>query len=69
MTWAVKVQGPPASYPITIDGTATTLNRDTTMKSLSVGTADTPVLGSSVAISANASMLQDLTVLISYTIS
>jgi hypothetical protein len=66
MTWAAKVQSAPASYAITIDGTATTLNRDATMTSLCVGT---PVLGSPVTISANPSMLQDLTVLISYTVS
>ena len=31
MTWAAKVEGAPASYPMAIDGTATTLTRDTTM--------------------------------------
>ena len=69
MTWAAKVQGAPASYPITIDGTATTLNRDNTMKSLCIGTVGTPTLGSPIAISADASMLEDLTVLISYAVS
>jgi Tc toxin complex TcA C-terminal TcB-binding domain/Neuraminidase-like domain len=69
MTWAAEVQGAPASYPITIDGTATTLNRDPTMTSLCVGTADAPVLGTPVTISCDASNLQDLTVLISYTVS
>jgi hypothetical protein len=69
MTWAAQAEGGPASYPITIDGTPTALTRDTTMKSLCVGTAGTPVLGSPVTISCDASQLQDLTVLISYTIS
>jgi hypothetical protein len=69
MTWAAEVQGAPASYPITIDGTATTLSKDPTMPSLCVGTAGAPVLGTPMAISCDASKLQDLTVLISYTVS
>lgn len=69
LTWAAKVQGAPASYPVTIDGTDTTLTRDPTMTSLCLGTAGTPVLGSPVTISCDPSKLEDLTVLVSYTVS
>lgn len=39
------------------------------MTSFCLGTAGTPVLGSPVTISCDASKLEDLTVLVSYTVS
>ncbi|GAA0954667.1 hypothetical protein GCM10009550_38210 [Actinocorallia libanotica] len=68
LTWAAQVKGAPTSYPITISGTAATLNRDSTMKSLCVGTAGTTSFGTPLAISCNAANLIDLSVLVSYTI-
>ncbi|MEO3780965.1 neuraminidase-like domain-containing protein [Micromonospora sp. B11E3] len=68
LTWAAQVTGAPASYPITVSGTATTLNHDATMKSLCVGSAGTASFGSSLTLSCDATNLIDLSVLVSYTI-
>ncbi|MEV7099475.1 neuraminidase-like domain-containing protein [Amycolatopsis sp. NPDC051045] len=68
-TWAATVDGAPPSYPLTVGGTAMTLNRDPVMKTLCVGTGGTPVLGSPITVAANAVKLDDLTVLVHYTVT
>ncbi|GGN81511.1 hypothetical protein GCM10011579_068170 [Streptomyces albiflavescens] len=69
LTWAANVTGAPASYALNVDGTALTLNRDATMKSLCLGTGGSPVLGTPLTISADPAKLQDLVVLVHYTLS
>ncbi len=68
-TWAARVQGAPASYPLTVGGAALTLNRDATMKTLCMGPGGAPVLGTPISISANPAKLQDLVVLVPYTVT
>ncbi|TDP92928.1 neuraminidase-like domain-containing protein [Labedaea rhizosphaerae] len=68
-TWAAKVAGAPPNYVLTVGGTATTINRDPVMKNLCVGTAGTPVLGTPITVSANAAKLEDLVVLVHYTVT
>jgi hypothetical protein len=69
LTWAAQVSGAPASYPVTIGGTGTTLNRDPVMTSLCVGTVGTAAWGTPISISCDPAKLTDLSVLVSYTIS
>ena len=68
-TWAANVQGAPPSYSLTINGTAATLNRDQTMGSMCIGTAGTATLGTPVSIACDTTKLDDLSVLVSYTIT
>lgn len=69
VTWAAQVDGSPATFPITVDGAGTTLNRDTTMTRLCVGTVVGATLGTPMTVACDASDLTDLSVLVAYTIT
>ncbi|NTW39553.1 MAG: hypothetical protein HGA44_06625, partial [Cellulomonadaceae bacterium] len=69
VTWAAQAAGAPATFPITIDGTGTTLNRDATMTTLCVGTVAGAALGTPITVACNAGTLTDLSVLVAYTIA
>lgn len=67
--WAAQVTGSPVTFPITVDGTPMTLNRDTTMKALCVGPSSGVTLGTPVSVSADPANLEQLTLLVHYTIA
>lgn len=69
VTWVATVENSPASYPVTLDGTPLTLNRDATMKTLCVGTGGAVALGTPVTVAANAAKLRDLTLLVHYAVT
>ena len=69
VTWAARVTGSPPSYPLTVGGTPLTLNRDPTMKALCTGSGAALTLGTPVTLAANTAKLQDLIVLVHYTVT
>ena len=69
VTLAARVTGSPPSYSLTVGGTPMTLNRDTTMKALCIGSGATITLGTPVTLAANTAALEDLIVMVHYTVT
>lgn len=69
ITWVATVDGEPASYSLTVDGAAVTLNRDPQMQRLCLAPTSGHAFGDQIPIAANPDKLQDLFLLIHYTLT
>jgi hypothetical protein len=66
--WYARVEGNAASHDIQVDGATVHLNRDTALGGLYHGTSAAFALGAAVTVDANVPGLNDLTVLVHYTL-
>ncbi|GAB2519240.1 Tc toxin subunit A-related protein [Nocardia heshunensis] len=69
LSCAASVDGAPAGFAITIDGTSRTLNRDPAMPTLCTGSAGTPSLGTPISLSCDPAKLRDLVLLVTYSLT
>jgi len=68
--WVAGLQGNPASYTMNLDGTPFTLNSDSNFTPMLKGSSTPPPLGTAFTLStANPALLQDLALVIHYTVS
>ncbi len=69
VTWVATVESSPASYQLTIDGGTLTLKRDPQMRRICLATGGAFDFGDTVTVAANPAKLQDLTLLVHYTLT